>query len=125
MAPINITDEFTEPMGQWTNYAAIPTSQQVALRNQRHVNIRTFSSADRATPVVMLWMDRFQMFDLDGESLGTFSSDGDAKLIVQRDEAWTNGTVKRQTDRNNWNGITVTCDTTTSNLTTTQSIILS
>lgn len=124
--PVIITDEFYETDGQWFQYDAVPTSQRGALRTQKHTNIRSFVNDSRAAEVIMLYMDRLTMHDLDGKALSDFTVDAatPASVIVLANEQWSNGTVGPQSDRNNWNGISVTCDTSKSNLTITQSVIL-
>lgn len=124
--PIDITDEFSYPQGRWYHYDAVPEIQKRALRNQRHVNIRSFVDERRSSEVTMLFMDRLTMYDLDDRHLADFSIDSisPARIVVQENERWTNGTVKKQSDRNHWNGISVVCNTSVSNLTTTQSVIL-
>lgn len=121
--PITITDEFVSPFGEWKNYDAVPLAQRQPLKKQRHTDIRSFVFAEPASEVIMLLMDQLSMFDLTGQHIGNYSSDADAIIIVQENEGWTFGTVDRQSDRNNWKGISIECDTTKSNLTTTQSVI--
>lgn len=123
--PIDITDEFLDPAGEWTNYDAIPFNQEEALREQKHVDIRSFVPDLPSARVTMLLTDRLTMFDLDGKEIATLSSGTfpPARVIVVNNEEWTFGTVGPQTDRNNWNGISVECDPAISSITTTQSVI--
>lgn len=123
--PPEITDEFKQGTGEWLNYVAAPIAQRKALPNQKHVNIRSFNNEKRSIDVNMYIMDGFVMHELNGNQLGVYSSDQvpPARILIENGESWTFGDVERQADRNNWNGITVECDTSTSNLTTTESVI--
>jgi hypothetical protein len=120
--PVVITDEFSYPNGRWFHYYAPPVLQRGAVRNQRHVNIRSFVSERRSIHVSMFVMDQFDMYALDGETIAHFTQDTAKALVyAESDESWTYGTVKRQSDRNNWNGITVPCKANTETIT--QSVI--
>lgn len=123
--PVEITDEFTEIDGEWSGYDVIPINQNEAFRKQKHVDIRSFVSEQLGTQVIMLYMDRLSISFLDGKEIGDFSSDASpaARILVVNNEGWTFGTVAPQTDRNNWNGISVVCDPEISGVTTTQSVI--
>ncbi len=123
--PVAISDEFAQLEGQWYQYDVVPLDQRSDFHKQKHVNIRSFVGDERSASVNMLTMDRLTMYNLDGNNMATFSVDSTpkAKLIVQAGENWTFGKAERQADRNNWYGITVECDTSISNLTTTQSVI--
>lgn len=125
---IELTDEFNQPTGEWIGYSSIDREQNEALRNQKHVDIRSFVPDLPAARVNMLFMDRFAMYTLDGEGgkgteLAQYSSDSTppAHMVVVNNESWTFGEVGPQEDRNNWDGITVTCKA--GQVTTTQSII--
>jgi len=104
MPSVELTDEFTEPYGEFIKYSSINVSQQQALGEQKHVDIRSFVPDQPSAVVKMLFMDRLNMFYLDGKSLSTFS---EAKIVVVNNEGWTSGTVTQQTDRNMWTGIKV------------------
>lgn len=120
--PVTITDEFTNPTGRWFHYYAPPVLQRGAIRNQRHVNIRSFVKERRAIHVSMFIMDQFKMSDLDQQTIANFTVDtAHALVYAESNEEWTYGTVKRQSDRNMWNGIKVTCKA--SEETVTQSVI--
>lgn len=176
MIPVELTDEFTEPTGQWENYAAINPEQNEALREQKHVDIRSFVPDKPAAQVNMLLMDRLSMYTLDGfagtpwnstveyqigavveyeigeekhtyraiavstnkvptnatywtqiespgAKLARISDDATppARVIVKNNEGWSYGEVGPQSDRNNWNGITVVCKA--NQTTATQSVI--
>lgn len=71
---VEITDEFVEPTGEWKGYTAIPIAQETALREQKHVNIRSFVPDLAAAQVTMLLMDRLTMFYLDGEPAQSWSA---------------------------------------------------
>jgi hypothetical protein len=159
--PVEITDEFVEPYGEFKNgYAAINKAQQEALREQKHVDIRSFVPDKPSAQVNMLFMDRLTMYYLDGEpatawnsaieyhpgevvekssvkyvsiKVGTnheppnaeyWSKAGEpagelsrytkdtsppAHVVVINNEGWTFGAVGPQSDRNNWNGISIVC----------------
>jgi hypothetical protein len=121
--PAEITDEFLESYGGWENYDALPGGANEALRNQEHVDIRSFVPDKPATQVTMLLMDRLAMGNLDNTELGVYTSNATppATVIVVNNEGWTYGDVGPQADRNNWNGITVNCAAEA--ITTTQSVI--
>lgn len=170
---VKITDEFTEPYGEFKNgYAAIAKEQNEALRGQKHVDIRSFVPDKPSAQVNMLFMDRLTMFYLDGEPALAWSSAKEyhpgevvekssikyvsiktgtnheppnaeywtkvgepsgeisrytkdttppAHVVVIGNENWTFGTVAPQSDRNNWNGISVVCAA--NQVTPTQSVI--
>lgn len=121
---VEITDEFLDPLGEWDGYSSI-TTQNEALREQKHVDIRSFVPDQPAAQVTMYFLDRLTMSALDKSEIGTLSSDASpsAKVTVVNNEGWTFGTVGPQSDRNNWNGIKVECDPAISVITTTQSVI--
>lgn len=159
---IEITDEFTEPYGEFKNgYAALTKEQNEALRGQKHVDIRSFVNDKVSSQVTMLFMDRLTMFYLDGEPAEAWSStkaynpgevaesvsikyvsikagtnkipasnaeywakaaepggeisrytkdtSPPARVVVIDNEHWTFGSFGPQSDRNNWNGIQITC----------------
>lgn len=72
--PVEITDEFTEPYGEFNGYSAILKEQNEALRGQKHVDIRSFVPDTPSSQVTMLLMDRLTMFYLDGEPAEQWSS---------------------------------------------------
>lgn len=121
---VEITDEFTEPLGQWLNYDAISLNQEEQLRDQKHVDIRSFVPDLTSAQVTMFMMDRLTMFSLDEGELGMYSHDAlpSARIIVLSNEGWTFGSVEPQADRNNWNGISFKCEA--NQTTTTQSVIM-
>lgn len=174
---VEITDEFADNLGEWFGYASIDQTQQTALREQKHVDIRSFVPDQPAAAFNMLFMDRLSMYNLDGfigkpwnatityqigdvveyetggvkkvyraietstnkvpnsnpsfwteipspgAKLSRISSNASpaARVIVQGNEQWTFGEVGPQSDRNNWNGIKVTCKA--NQTTTTLSVI--
>lgn len=121
--PIELTDEFTNPVGEWTDYNVIPLTQEEGLRKQHHVDIRSFVPDQPATKVRMFDMDRFSISVMDNKQLALFSSNElpPAHIIVVNNEGWTYGKVGPQEDRNNWNGISFECNAEVT--TATQSII--
>lgn len=155
---IEITDEFTEPYGEFTGYAALGNEQNEALREQKHVDIRSFVADKPSAQVNMLFMDRLTMFYLDGEPAAAWSSTTEyhpgevteksaikyvsikagtnkeppnaeywtktentggelaryskdatpsAHVVVIDNEHWTFGAFGVQSDRNNWDGISI------------------
>lgn len=119
---IPITDEFSTLTGEWTNYNVIPTGQQGQIRNQKHVDIRCFDNTDLGAPVSMLSLDTLTMAQLDQIKMSAISIDVAGKVVVRPGEEWTAGTTGKQSDRNNWTGISLTC--TTGNTSTTQSVVM-
>lgn len=122
---VEITDEFTEANGEWSGYSAINQTQNQGLREQKHVNLRSFQPYKLSAQIKMLLLDQFTMFALDNTELATYSSTESvkAKIAIVNNENWTYGTVAPQSDRNNWYGIKVECDPEVSSVTTTQSVI--
>lgn len=122
--PVEITDEFIDPLGRWVNYDSIPSVQEEQLKVQEHVDIRSFVPDKPAAEVTMFMMDRLTMFSLDKSELGLYSHDSipSAKVVVIDNEGWTFGSVGPQSDRNNWNGISFECIA--NQTTTTQSVIM-
>lgn len=157
---VEITDEFTEPYGEFASYSALTKAQNEALRGQKHVDIRSFVPDRPSSQVTMLLMDRLTMFYLDGEpaeqwasgktyhpgevvekgsakylsikegvgkeppnaeywkatgetggEIGRYTKDTSppAHVVVVDNEHWTFGAVGPQSDRNNWNGISINC----------------
>lgn len=118
-----ITDEFAEPNGEWTDYQSIVPEQNEAIRTQKHVDIRSFVPDKPAIQVSMFVMDGKTMLDLDGGEISLFTHDSipSATIFIANNEGWTYGTVGPQSDRHNWNGIKAKCPA--GQVTTTQSVI--
>lgn len=118
---IDLTDEFTEPTGEWSGYSAITKGETQGLREQKHVDIRSFNPDKPGGQVNMIFLDRLTMTTLDASEMGNLSSSVTARVIVTNNEEWSFGEVGVQSDRNNWNGIKVECKA--NQTTTTQSVI--
>lgn len=124
--PVEITDDFDQPRGEWSNYTTWSLEHNIALLKMAHVDIRSFVPDQPSAYVNMLFMDRLTMFALDGDgtnelSLYTHDTTPPAHVIVINNEGWSYGEVGPQSDRNNWNGIKFTCPA--GQVTTSQSVI--
>lgn len=116
--PIDITDEFQEPNGEWENYTSIVPIQNEALRKQKHVDLRSFVPDKAAAKLSMFFLDSFSMGRLDEGEIELYES----TIVTGNVEHWSHGTVAAQSDRNNWNGIKLTCAANTT--TTTESVVM-
>lgn len=108
---IQIADEFTNAVGEFPNYDAIPLNQREQLREQEHVDIRLFNDEPLLTSVNMLHLDLLTLYEIGQLSMDQISTDFGAKIVLRTGEKWTAGTVTRQTDRNYWHGISLSCTT--------------
>lgn len=116
---IAIKEDFSNDQGQLLNYDAYNQAQRFAVPRQKHVDIRSFNQEPIGTRAIMLHFDQFQMEDLSPGIRQVQELEQD--VAIRRGEEWTLGTVGKQADRNNWNGISLSC---TANATTaTQSVI--
>lgn len=109
---ILIGDEFDNDTGQFPNYDATDDDQRIQLRAQKHTDIRSFQQEDVTARVTMGLLDLISMGDMNLKTM----SDLDGSTIILRGEQWSSGVVGRQSDRNDWLGITLSC-TTGSNIT--------
>lgn len=114
---IPIPDEFTEEAGKFTNYDAIPLNQRDQLHKQKHVDIRLFNDEPVSSGISMLYLDALTLFELDQLKMNQLSIDDGAQIVIHAGENWTAGTVARQSDRNYWHGISLSCTVTGPNIT--------
>lgn len=117
---IDLREGFKDAEGRFTFYTAMANaSQQEALGKQRHVDIRSFVQADATVRVTMLYLNLFSVIDLGSQTM----DDLNGSIVVRKGEAWTNGSVAPQGDRNFANGLQLSC-TTGGNPNTTQSVMV-
>ena len=102
---IPIRDNFDNAEGRFRNYDAVPRNQREQLYKQAHVDIRGFRQEDIGARVPMLYIDLLGMSDLDLRDM----SELNGTVIVNRGEQWTQGTVQKNSDRNNAYGLTMAC----------------
>lgn len=100
---IPVEDEFNNPVGQFEHYDAYDTGQRFALPKQRHIDIRNFNVGDESVTLTMIHLDRVVMGELDSKTMLALESG----IVLLKAEQWTNGTTSLQTDRNNWQGLTL------------------
>lgn len=124
---VQITEEFTEPVAEYTNYEAIPIEHKQQIRRQRHINLRSFvgdttTFEDLARFVNMLYMDSLSMSSLADKKMNVLSVDLLARATVRQGERWTAGTCAKDPTRNNWYGLS--WDVVAGSVNIAQSIIL-
>jgi hypothetical protein len=121
---IQITEEFDGATAEFDGYDSIPLEQRGQLHSQKHVDIRTFNDREVGQRIDMLILGRLTMGSLDLVKMSQITADSNppARIIVRSAEGWSNGTYGRQSDRNNWTGISLSC-TTGGNPNITQSVI--
>lgn len=123
---IPIRGEFDDLEGRLQNFDAYDVAQRVQIRKQKHVNIRSFVQDQVMVPTNMFALDQQTMVVLNTQTMGDLNSkDASGNLLftiaVKPGEAWTNGAVGKQSDRNNWRGLSLTCQG--GSTTTTESVL--
>lgn len=98
-----IKDEFDQAQGQFQNYDAYDTAQRFALARQKHVDIRDFDSVGERVRLTMISFDRMTLDDLSTHTM----TDLEEEVILFQPESWSAGDVDIQTDRNNWEGLSL------------------
>lgn len=116
LVEIPIKDDFSDREGRFRNYDAANRDQREQLYKQKHVDIRGFRQEDLSARIPMLYLDLLTMEILDVRTM----SELNGNVVVRRGEQWTQGTVLKETDRNNAHGLNLSCSVGT---TVTQSII--
>ena len=116
LVEIPIRDDFTNGEGRFRNYDAANRDQREQLIKQKHVDIRSFRQEDISARTQMLYLDLITMEILDELTLAQLNGN----VVVRRGEQWTQGTILKETDRNNVHGLQLSCSVGT---TVTQSII--
>lgn len=102
---IAIREEFDgEQWDNWTAPYSLP--QHIAVEQQKHLDIRTFHSDDVVTQITMLHLDLLEQTYL---SNVVTMEDLEGNVVVGHAENWTQGSVGRKSDLNNWRGIDLTC----------------
>lgn len=104
-----ITEEW-RTLFDFANYSAVDIPQAAQLRDQKHVNIRSFYGDDdliavATRDVYMLFMDTLTMDDLTTISVQQL----DGTITVREGEQWTQGTWERDPARKSWHTVTITC----------------
>lgn len=123
-ANIDVREDFKHEEGKFENYTALgTTTQQTQLQKQKHVDLRSFVKGDVTVRVNMLSLSLLSVVALDQKTMSNLNG----SVSVRADERWTNQdtsvTTGAQADRNNWNGLQMTC-VTTENPNTTTSIMV-
>lgn len=98
---VTLAEQFDNATGQWKGYDVYEAADRLRILRQRHVDIRNFVSQGALT--------EYRMFDLDqraASSLNTLTMSALAGTRIHYPgESWSLGTVGKQPDRKNWNGI--------------------
>lgn len=102
-SPLN--EEFQNPLGQWVNYDAYDPDLRVVLREQKHVDIRDFNSADTAAPLSVLDLSKVTASSLDGSVVQSLD---DPLHVIVRGEGWSVGTNAVLATHNYWRVLEVT-----------------
>jgi hypothetical protein len=113
---VPIQEDFDSQPGVWSNYDAYSTAQKFALPKQKHVDIRVFEADAERAPLEMIHMNSMTMDLLNGQTMLDLTGD----VIIRSAEAWSEGVIEPQADRNNWNGLTLEC---TAGVNVTESVI--
>lgn len=116
---IPLYEEFTDPLGRWGNYDTEDLDQRDQLVKQEHVDLRSFVNDVVTHPASMLDLDQILLTTLDGDTMG----DLEGFIVTRSGEGWTAGTLGPQSDRNNWDGISLECTTVGLGITTTASVM--
>lgn len=103
--PSLLNEEFNNPQGIWSNYDAYDASLREAIRDQKHIDIRDFNSADFAAPLSVLDLSKFEMSDLDGSDVSELD---DPLHVLIPGEHWTVGTNAILATHNYWRVLAVT-----------------
>lgn len=106
LADIYIGEKFEDAQGRFRNYDVIANPQQQQLYKQAHVDIRRFDNEDVTTFIPMLYLDLLSMNLLNLQQVGALGG----SAVVRYGEQWTQGTVGANSDRNNINGIQLSCE---------------
>lgn len=105
MENITISDQFQDPQGRFRFYDAYEEPDRLHIIDQSHVDIRSFINSPRLTKWRMLNFDQSKM-----GLLNTLDMAGlEDTLPYRNGESWSAGTVGKQGDRNNWNGLSLSC----------------
>ena len=115
---IPIGDDFKNEEGRWPNYDAIDLNQREQLTKQKHVDLRSFVQTDTTVRINMLYLDLRDMAGLNSRNMNALNG----SVAVRKGEQWSAGSVGPQADRNNVNGLSLTC-TVAGNPNTTESRI--
>ena len=103
---IQITEEFDDDLGRFSNYDAYDNTERAIIANQQHIDIRSFVSTAWTTESTMQGLDGDLMSDLLGDQVGSL----DDPVTVVDDENWTGAAITVGPDpvRNNWNLLQMT-----------------
>jgi hypothetical protein len=112
---IPLREEFTDATGQWTNYDC-DIAVRENLLSQKHVDIRSFVNDTISHPVSMMDLDQMMMTGLATNTMTNL----EGQVVIRPGEAWSAGVCGVQSDRHNWNGISLAC---TTGLNTTASVM--
>jgi hypothetical protein len=115
----SLNEEFDHSDGTWENYDAYDPALRAILRNQKHIDIRDFNSADGSAPLSVLDLSQFKMSDLITNQVQTLD---DPLHVLVPGEHWTVGVNAILSSYNNWQVLEVTlpsglATTTTSSVT--------
>lgn len=102
---IPLRENFEDPQGRFLNYDAYDTNQLAALKNQQHIDIRSFEENDVVTTISMLYLDLLALTTLNNMTMDDLTS----TTVVRAGERWTNGTVTKDPARKNWNKLFMPC----------------
>lgn len=103
MDNVTISDQFDHTRGRLALYDTYELPARLHINDQKHVDIRSFTDPQTLVP---------RMLHLDSSAMSTLNAQNMTALEGGTEgpgEAWTNGVVDRQTDRNNQWALTLTC----------------
>jgi hypothetical protein len=96
-SPLN--EEFRSPEGIWDHYDAYDPALRAILRNQKHIDIRDFNSADRAAPLNVLDLSKVAMSQFNGSAIQSLD---DPLHVLIAGEHWSTGTNAVLATHNYW-----------------------
>lgn len=96
-SPLN--EEFNDTQGQWGHYDTYDPTLRAAIRDQKHIDIRDFNSGDKAAPLSVLDLSKFELDDINGS---TIESLDDPLHILVPGEHWTVGSNEILSSHNYW-----------------------
>lgn len=100
----NITEEFTDDLGQFVDYDAYDVDVSELVRKQKHIDIRSFRQDNIARHLTVFDMSQFTMDELDDLTMDELDN---LSITTVEGEGWSAGTVGPQTDRRNWLGLSL------------------
>jgi hypothetical protein len=101
----NLNEEFVDRQGQLLRYNPYSDRDRLDLRNQAHVDIRSFVGQSR---LVNLTVGAFSAYTVQTLSTQTVGALQTLSIATIPGEGWTAGAVASDPTRNNWRGLSLT-----------------